>query len=165
MPKIDKRALEPRHRQAYPGRLRQHTSGCWKWMLSDAGGLTQFGAGEIELAPGSASSLYHWHMHEDEFVYVLSGEVVLVEDGLETILRKGDCATFKAGERVGHSFENRGSMPARLLEVGTRARAGETVYYPGLDMIYRREASGRWFETHAGRRLSGTDEVRQLLDD
>ncbi|MEM1262035.1 MAG: cupin domain-containing protein [Pseudomonadota bacterium] len=128
-------------------------------MLSDAGGLTQFGAGEIELAPGSASSLYHWHVNEDEFIYVLSGEVVLVEGSAETVLRAGDCATFKAGDSVGHSIENRGNGPARLLEVGTRASAGETAHYPGLDLVYRRTPDDRWFDTRAGHRLAATDEV------
>src|SRR5262245_30054850 len=74
-----------------------------RWVrLGDAAGLTQFGANLVTLAPGVWSSQRHWHSHEDEFVYVLEGELVLVTDAGDETMRPGDCAAFKAGERNGH---------------------------------------------------------------
>ncbi len=166
MPRVTRKTSEMYERQAYPGRLRQRTNGCFKWRLSDAGGLTQFGAGEVELAPGASTGLYHWHEAEDEFVYVLEGEVVMVEGAGETLLRAGEAATFKAGTRVGHTFENRSDRPVRLLEVGLRHPDGETAWYPGVDMVYRRDPqTGIRFETRDGRELAPEDEPARLADD
>ncbi|MGF1545098.1 MAG: cupin domain-containing protein [Parvularculaceae bacterium] len=165
MPKIDRDAAQRYERQAYPGRLRKRTDGCWKIRLSDAGGLTQFGAGEVTLSPGASTGLYHWHENEDEFVYVLEGEVVMIEGGEELTLGPGDSATFKAGARVGHTFENRSNAPARLLEVGTRSPAGETAYYPGLDLVYRRNGTEIRFEGRDGGLYAETDDPPRLADD
>lgn len=102
--------------------------------LGDAGGLTQFGAHLETLPPGSRSAHRHWHETEDELVYVISGEVVLVEDD-ETVLRPGDAAAWPAGHPVGHCLENRSALEATYLVVGTRSGA-DTVHYPdaGLTM-------------------------------
>lgn len=137
MPKVD-RATAPRYeRQAYPGKLVHRTDGCWKTKLSDHVGLTQMGIGEVELAPGSATGLLHYHYGADEMIYVLEGEVTLVEEGgTEEILRAGDSAGWKAGDVVGHTIENRSGAPARLLEIGTRP-AEDTAVYVGLDLMYR----------------------------
>ena len=81
--------------------------------ISEAGGLTQFGAFIQTLPPGSRSSILHWHAEEDEMVYVLEGEVIIVEGATETLLRPGDAATFRAGDPVGHSLENRSGAPTR----------------------------------------------------
>jgi uncharacterized cupin superfamily protein len=89
--------------------------------ISEAGGLTQFGAFIEVLQPGSRSSIKHWHSAEDEMVYVLDGEITLVEDDTETVLRPGDAATFRAGVPVGHFLENRSAEATRCLVVGTRA--------------------------------------------
>jgi len=91
----------------------------WK-KLGDAGGLTQFGVNLVTLDPGVWSSQRHWHEHEDELVYLIEGELVLVTDAGEEVMRAGDCATFKAGVRDGHCLQNRGSKPARFLVVGGR---------------------------------------------
>jgi len=88
--------------------------------LGDAAGLTQFGVNLLRLPPGAWSSQRHWHTEEDEFVYVLSGEVVLVSDDGEEVLRAGDAAGFKAGDRNGHCLQNRSDSDARVLEIGTR---------------------------------------------
>lgn len=165
MPKIDRDAATRYHRQAYPGRLRARTHGCWKTRLSDNAGLTQFGVGEVELAPGAATGLYHWHENEDEFVYVLAGEVVLVEGEEEHLMRAGDCAGFRAGDSLGHTFENRSDAPARLLEIGTRNPAGERVHYPGYDMAYRRKGGETRFTTRDGRPLARTYEPARLADE
>lgn len=89
-----------------------------RW-ISDPGGLTQFGAFEEILAPGSRSSLKHWHLTQDELVYVLSGDVTVVEGEKVTILRPGDAATFPANVVVGHCLENRSVEPCRYIVVGT----------------------------------------------
>ncbi len=96
--------------------------------LGDAAGLTQFGINLLRLPPGVWSSQRHWHMEQDEFVYVLSGEVVLVTDDGEEILKPGDCAGFKAGDRNGHQLQNRGGNDALVLEVGTRTQSDRGEY-------------------------------------
>lgn len=111
-----------------PCRRRERTK------LGDAAGLTQFGVNLLRLPPGAWSSQRHWHGKEDEFVYVVAGEVVLATDAGETVLRAGDCAGFKAGDPDGHHIQNRSDRDALLLEVGTRAGAGETVVYPDIDL-------------------------------
>lgn len=106
------------------------------WLrLGDAAGLTRFGVNLVTLEPGVWSSQRHWHTHEDEFVYVLEGELVLVTDAGETPLRAGDCAGFKAGVRDGHHLVNRSDRPARFLVVGNRDDAdhGE---YSDIDMQF-----------------------------
>ena len=97
-------------------------------------GLTQFGVNLLELRPGAWSSQRHWHAHEDEFVCVVRGPVVLVTDAGETILNTGDCAGFKAGERDGHHLQNRGAATALVLEVGTRGQGEPHAEYPDIDL-------------------------------
>jgi len=92
-----------------------------KWLrLGDAAGLTQFGVSLVTLEPGVWSSQRHWHEKEDEFVYMLDGELVLITDAGEEIMRAGDCAGFKAGVRDGHCLQNRSDKPARFIVVGSR---------------------------------------------
>ncbi|GAM99235.1 Mll2521 protein [alpha proteobacterium U9-1i] len=92
-----------------------------RWLrLGDAAGLTQFGVNVVTLDPGVWSSQRHWHEKEDEFVFMLEGELVLVTDAGEAIMRPGDCAGFKAGVHDGHKLENRSDTPARFLVVGGR---------------------------------------------
>ncbi len=109
--------------------------------ISDPGGLTQFGAFIEELPPGSASSFRHWHEAEDEMVYVLSGEVVLVED-TETILVPGDAACWPAGLALGHRLENRSALPARYLVVGSR-RPRDVIHYPDHDLVTEKDGPAR----------------------
>lgn len=97
-------------------------------LLSDAGHLSQFGAFLETLHPGSQSSRQHWHENEDEFIYMLSGEVVLLEDDEEVLLVTGDAATFKAGVPVYHCLQNRSDKPATYLVVGNRAE-NDTFHY------------------------------------
>ena len=99
-----------------------------KIKLGDAAGLTQFGVNHCRLPPGTWSSQRHWHTDEDEFVYVLEGEVTLVTDDGEEVLRAGDSAGFKAGDQNGHCFQNRSDSDVVLLEVGTRASTGGAEY-------------------------------------
>jgi uncharacterized cupin superfamily protein len=102
--------------------------------LGDAAGLTQFGVNLLVLPPGVWCSQRHWQTESDEFVYVLSGEVTLVTDGGDEILRAGDAAGFKAGDPNGHCLQNRSDTEAHVLEVGTRV-ADDGAYYPDIDMV------------------------------
>jgi len=104
--------------------------------LGDAAGLTQFGVNLLRLAPGVWSSQRHWHTGQDEFVYVLSGEVVLVTDVGEEILKPGDCAGFKAGDKDGHHLQNRSDGDAVLLEIGARVE-GDGGEYSDIDMAFQ----------------------------
>jgi uncharacterized cupin superfamily protein len=106
--------------------------------ISEAGALTQFGAYVEILQPGTCSSIKHWHSAEDEMVYVLAGQVTLVEGDAETLLNPGDAATFRAGEPVGHCLWNRSTQPTRCLVVGTRAPV-DRVSYPDHDRVCLRD--------------------------
>ncbi|MGV8936098.1 MAG: cupin domain-containing protein [Allorhizobium sp.] len=103
-------------------------------LLSDAGGLSQFGAFIETLPPGSRSSHSHWHEREDEFVLVISGIVTLLEDDSATEIKPGDAATFKAGVAVGHCLENRSDHPVTYLVVGTRSPE-DVVHYTRKDLL------------------------------
>lgn len=104
--------------------------------LGDAAGLEQFGVNLCRLPPGAWSSQRHWHEREDEFIFVVEGEVVLVTDAGEEMLRAGDCAGFKAGVSDGHHFQNRSAADAVILEVGTR-HTDDTAHYPDIDLLAR----------------------------
>lgn len=113
-----------------PCRARERTR------LGDAAGLTQFGVNLLRLPPGVWSSQRHWHTGEDEFVYVVSGEVVLVTDAGEEVLRPGDCAGFPANDRDGHCLQNRSGQDAVVLEIGSRVK-DSVAHYSDLDMMVR----------------------------
>ena len=117
--------------------------------LGDAFGLGQFGVNLLELPPGAWSSQRHWHERQDEFVYVLEGEVTLVTNAGDTVLTPGMVAGFRAGEPNGHHLTNRSQKLARVLEVGTRT-AEETAHYPYIAMMYR---EGEGYLTADGRPL------------
>ena len=117
----------------YPPPLDEIVRGRFKRKLGDAFGLTDFGVNLTELAPGAASSHRHWHASEDEFVYIVSGEVVLVTDDGEETMTAGMVAGFPAGAPNGHQLVNRSNEAAVVLEVGSR-RAGDAVEYPDVDM-------------------------------
>jgi uncharacterized cupin superfamily protein len=113
-------------------------------ILGDAGGLTQYGVHLERLPPCTFSSVRHWHETEDEFCYILSGEVILHENDGETLLRSGDAAAWPAGQPDGHRLENRSAGPAAYLIVGTRNRQ-DVIHYPDHDRIVQidREAGTR----------------------
>jgi uncharacterized cupin superfamily protein len=120
--------------------------------LGDAAGLTQFGVNLVTLRPGVWSSQRHWHSHEDEFVYVLAGEVVLVTDEGEERLVAGDCAGFKAGVRNGHCLRNEGTADVTLLVVGSR-HDDDHGEYPDIDLAF---GSGRYSGKGGYRHKDGT---------
>lgn len=110
--------------------------------LGDAAGLTDFGVNLLRLPPGCWSSQRHWHSAEDEFVYVLEGEVVLVTDTGEEVLRSGDSAGFKAGLKDGHHLQNRSSQDAVVIEVGSRKTAEDEGEYPDIDLRFLKGEAG-----------------------
>lgn len=124
----------------YPEPFRARVAGRVRRRLGDACGLTQFGVNLVTLAPGAQSALRHWHTREDEFVYVLAGEVVLVSDGGEQVLRAGHCAGYPAGRPDAHHFINRSDVPARYLEIGSR-RDDDVAHYPDDDLIWLNETT------------------------
>ena len=105
-----------------------------KYVLGDQFGLDQFGVNLAVLPPGVWSSQRHWHENEDEFIYVLEGEITLADDTGEHLLKPGMCAGFKAGNGDGHCLKNLSSKNATYLEVGTR-RAEEKAHYSDIDMM------------------------------
>ena len=141
MPKIALNQLPAIAGTHYPAPFDQPCLARRRWSLGDAAGLTDFGVNLQELAPGSWSSQRHWHTHEDEFVWVLEGEVVLVTDAGEEVLRAGDCAGFQAGIADGHHLQNRSDRPVRLLAVGSRREREDAVDYPDIDLRWS-EATG-----------------------
>ena len=134
MPVIDQSTAPVKTGSVYPEPYASQMAGRSSLRLGDAGGLTQFGANLVILQPGAKSSLRHWHAREDEFVMIVQGECVLVQDAGETLMRPGDCAAFKAGDPDGHHFLNRTDAEARFLVIGTRMPA-ETATYSDVDMM------------------------------
>lgn len=149
MPKIDVAAVPVRTGSAYPAEFRHVVHGRERRALGDAGGLTQFGVNLTVLRPGAASALRHWHEQEDEVVYVLEGELVLVEDEGETLLRAGEAAAFKAGIANGHHLVNRSERDALLLEIGSRSPR-EAVVYPDVDLLFRFDEHGDRYTRRSG---------------
>ena len=144
MPKIDIDKIALDTSTNYPPPFNKAVEGRARKRLGRAAGLTQFGVNVCTLKPGAASSQRHWHEHEDELVYVLQGEVVLVEDGGETILKPGDAAAWQAGVANGHCLINRSNRDAVFIEVGSRAPS-ERAYYSDIDMMVERgEKSARY---------------------
>ncbi len=139
MPKIDPDSAPAKHGTGYPPPFDQMCIRRQRWRLGDAAGLTQFGVNLLRLPDGQWSSQRHWHTAEDEFVWVLEGEVVLVDDAGETVLRAGDCAGFPAGEPNGHHIVNRSGREAVLLEVGSRRPGEDRAAYPDIDLAWTGE--------------------------
>ena len=125
---IDKASVPVKTGSIYPEPYASQMEGRSSLRLGDAGGLTQFGANEVILQPGARSSLRHWHHREDEFVMIIQGECVLVQDAGETVMRPGDCAAFPAGDPNGHCFVNRSGAEARFLVVGSRMNPEKATY-------------------------------------
>ena len=132
---IDALAVKARTGSGYPEPFAAACKDREKRALGNAFGLGQFGVNHVRLAPGAASSQRHWHSHEDELVYMLEGEAVLVTDEGEQVMTPGMCAGFKAGVKDGHCLQNRSDKPARFLVVGSRHEEdwGE---YPDIDMKF-----------------------------
>jgi uncharacterized cupin superfamily protein len=142
MPKIDIAAAPARQGSGYPAPFDAPCAGRIRRRLGDAGGLTDFGVNLMALPPGGWSSQRHWHSHEDEFVHVLQGELILVEDAGETRLAAGDCAAFAKNSGDGHHLINRSDAVAIYLEIGSRQPADVTIC-TDIDMMST-NADGRF---------------------
>ena len=136
-PALDPRSVEAVSRSSYPEPYASRVMPREKRRLGDALGLTRIGINHTTLPPGKESSMRHWHTHEDEFVYVLEGEVILRSNRGEQVLRAGMCAGFPAGADDGHHLINRSTRPAVYLEISNRDPA-DAAYYsdPDVDLMW-----------------------------
>ena len=149
MPRIDIAKVALQQIASYPKEFAPVISGREKQRIGDAAGLTQFGVNITRIRAGTASALRHWHEQEDEFIYMLEGELVLRENDGETVLRPGDAAGFKAGSGVAHCLVNRTDRDAIYLEVGTR-KVRDRVVYPDIDMLNIKDENGPRFTHKSG---------------
>lgn len=131
---------------SYPEPFKALVTGRSKQRLGDAAGLKNFGVNLVKLKPGSWSSLRHWHSKQDEFIYILEGEVILITDSGEQILKSGDSAGFPAGEADAHHLINRSDSIVVYLEIGDRS-ARDRVSYPDMDIEAKLGSQG-WIFTH-----------------
>jgi uncharacterized cupin superfamily protein len=137
-PALDPMSLEPRTGSGYPEPYRSRVLPREKRQLGNALGLTKIGINQTTLPPGRESSMRHWHTHEEEFVYVLAGEVVLRTDAGEQTLTAGMCAGFPTGTGDGHQLVNRSPQPAVYLEISNRDPA-DGAFYSDVDLQYHGE--------------------------
>lgn len=151
LPALDPATVEEKRGTGYPEPYRSRIGERAKRPLGDACGLTRFGVNLVTLGPGGQSAMRHWHTLQDEFVYILEGEVVLVTNEGEQVLRAGDCAGYPAGKRNAHHFINRSGAPARYLEIGTR-EPGDNVFYPDIDLMSLQDEHGGYYAHRDGRR-------------
>jgi uncharacterized cupin superfamily protein len=147
LPALDPHTLPARTTSGYPEPFRSRVLPREKRALGDATGLTKIGVNLTTLPPGKESSMRHHHTQEDEFVYVVEGEVVLITDGGEQLLPAGTCAGFPAGSRDGHHLVNRGDRPARYLEISNRDPA-DGAEYSDDDLAFVRGPGGKLIFTH-----------------
>jgi len=158
VPKLNLPALDPQtvpeaRGSGYPEPFKSRMGDRAKRRLGDACGLTRFGVNLVTLGPGGQSALRHWHTLEDEFVYVLSGEVVLVTDAGEQTLSAGMCAGYPAGKRDAHHFVNRSAKPVTYLEIGNRID-GDNAFYPDDDLMWANDGNGEYGAHKDGRRYT-----------
>jgi uncharacterized cupin superfamily protein len=140
--RIDVNAVPVVTGSSYPPPFGAACAARMRQRLGDAAGLGDFGVNLLRLPPGVWSSQRHWHTAEDEFVFVLEGEVALVTDAGEEILRAGDCAGFPAGIRDGHHLQNRSKHEAVVLEIGSRKPAEDEGEYSDIDMRFLKGRGG-----------------------
>jgi len=126
---------------SYPAPFADVVKGRQKQVLGDLFGLTQYGVIQVTLLPGAQSALRHWHSQEDEFVYLLSGALSMIDDAGETVLGPGQCIGFQGGSRNAHHLVNRGTIPAVFLVVGSRI-PGDNAFYPDDDLMWVETADG-----------------------
>jgi uncharacterized cupin superfamily protein len=145
-PALDPKSVPVRSGSGYPEPFRAAVASREKRALGDALGLSHFGVNLVRLPPGAASAQRHWHSAEDEFVYVIEGEVELVSDAGSQVLTAGMAAGFPAGRADGHQLVNRSTRDVVYLEVGDR-QAGDEIEYPDIDLRLLHH-NGRDFFAH-----------------
>ena len=151
LPALDPADVPEKRGSIYPEPFRSRMGDRAKRRLGEACGLTRFGVNLVTLGPGGQSALRHWHTLEDEFVYVLTGEVVLVTSDGEQTLTPGMCAGYPGGRKDGHHFINRSNAPATYLEIGDRAE-GDKGLYPDDDLMWIEDENGVFAAHKDGRR-------------
>jgi uncharacterized cupin superfamily protein len=151
LPALDPADVPDKRSSSYPEPFRSRMGERSKRRLGDACGLTKFGVNLVTLAPGAQSALRHWHTLEDEFVWVLEGEVTLVTNAGEQVLGAGTCAGYPAGARDAHHFVNRSGAVARYLEIGNRVE-GDNAFYPDDDLMWGEDEQGVFAARKDGRR-------------
>ena len=134
MPKVDLDSIEQVNRTGYPPPFDQPVAGRWYRRLAPASGLTDFGVSHVTLKPGAWSSQRHWHDGEDEFLVMIAGEAVLVEEEGRTLLRAGDCAAFPKGTGNGHHLVNESAADCTFVVVGAGTNTGGG--YSDIDMLF-----------------------------
>jgi uncharacterized cupin superfamily protein len=134
LPKLDLDAIPQSNATGYPPPFDAPVAGRWCRRLAPAAGLTEMGVSHVTLNPGAWSSQRHWHNTEDEFVVMLAGEGVLIDDAGETLLRPGDCVAFPKGERSGHHIVNRSEADCAFVAFG--AGPGTGGEYSDIDMVF-----------------------------
>lgn len=134
----------------YPAQFSSMVAGRSRQRVGRAIGLKNFGVNLTTLAPGSQSALRHWHEMQDEFVYVVEGELILITDEGEQVLKPGDMAGFAAGVPNGHHLINRSARPATYLEMGDRTTP-EQAHYPDHDLLCNVSATGHQYLHRDGR--------------
>jgi uncharacterized cupin superfamily protein len=139
MPKLDLDSIEQVNSTGYPPPFDGEVQGRWYRRLAPAGGLTEFGVSQVVLKPGAWSSQRHWHVGEDEFLVMISGEAVLVDDEGEQVLRAGDCAAFPKTDGNGHHLRNCSDADCVFVVVGAGEQAGGD--YPDIDMRFTPEGT------------------------
>jgi uncharacterized cupin superfamily protein len=149
LPALDPKTVDARVGSNYPECFKQRVAGRAKQRLGDVLGLKNFGVNLTTVKPDSASALRHWHATQDEFIYVVSGELVLVTDAGEQTLTAGMCAGFPAGKSDAHHLVNRSSHDAMYLEVGDRT-PGDAAHYPDDDLVARAVEGGWQFTRKDG---------------
>lgn len=147
--RIDPSTIEAMVGSTYPPPFDEPCRARERRRLGDAAGLSQFGVNLLRLPPGAWSSQRHWHEKEDEFIYVLGGEVTLVTDDGPELLRTGDAAGFRAGDANGHCLQNRSDADVLVLEIGTRM-PGEVAFYSDIDMKTVPQPSGHTYARRDG---------------
>ncbi len=149
-PALDPESVPRRTGSTYPKQFQEPLAGRHKRVLGDPLGLSHFGVNLVELGPGAWSAQRHWHSQEDEFVYVVSGELTLITDAGRQVLGAGMVAGFPAGAADGHHLVNASEAPAAYLEIGDRGD-GDEVIYPDIDMLLSPVPGGRAFFHNNGR--------------
>lgn len=143
MPKLDLDTIPQSNITGYPDPFDKPVAGRWHRRLAPSGGLSEMGVSHVTLKPGAWSSQRHWHECEDEFVVMLSGEAVLVDDQGEHVLRAGDCAAFPKNERNGHHLQNRSDADCVFIAVSAGNSAADSGEYPDIDMVFGPEGYAR----------------------
>jgi uncharacterized cupin superfamily protein len=149
LPAIDPKELEGQSGTFYPDAVKGPAEPRIKRKLGDALGLSHFGVNYTILPPGSWSAFRHWHLNEDEFVYILEGEVTLISNDGEQILGPGMAAGFPAGKADGHQLINNTTEDVVLLEVGNRT-PNDTVQYPDMDLMLKKKPGDHQYTDRQG---------------